>query len=91
MISNIVNILGTNYIFLSLISALGWSISSIFVKLGVRNKSPIVINIIRLYISSIFWVMVFFINKNFTEIFLKFSSNFNLNFISFFRVGFKCV
>jgi len=66
-----VNILSTNYIFLSLISALGWSISSIFVKLGVCNKSPIAINIIRLYVSSIFWVIVFFVNKNWTEFFLN--------------------
>lgn len=64
--------LSNNYIFLSLISALGWSISSIFVKLGVRNKNPIVINIIRLNISSIFWVIVFFKNKNLTDFFLNF-------------------
>jgi DME family drug/metabolite transporter len=54
---------------LALISALGWGTASVLVKIGMKNKSAVTVNIIRLYITAIFYACLFFFTGSYAEIF----------------------
>ena len=52
----------------ALISALSWASSTILIKIGMRNKSPVAANIIRLYIVAAVFAVIFLANGTFTRI-----------------------
>jgi len=49
-------------------SAVGWAIATILIKVGMRSKSPIAVNIIRLYLVSIMYAAVLLPTGRFGEI-----------------------
>jgi len=53
---------------LALISAFGWGAASVLVKIGMRNKSAITVNIIRLYITALFYACLFLLTESYAEI-----------------------
>lgn len=53
---------------LALISAFGWGTASVLVKIGMRNKSAVTVNIIRLYITALFYACMFLLTGNYAEI-----------------------
>ncbi|MCD6189299.1 MAG: DMT family transporter, partial [Thermococcus sp.] len=53
---------------LALISAFGWGTASVLVKIGMRNKSAVTVNIIRLYITALFYACLFLLTKSYAEI-----------------------
>ncbi|MFA4701292.1 DMT family transporter [Pyrococcus kukulkanii] len=52
----------------ALISAFCWGTASILIKIGLRNKTPIIANLVRLLFSSLVYVVIFTIGGNFQEI-----------------------
>jgi len=55
-------------VILSLLSAFGWGFSSILLKLSMKNKSAITVNIVRLYIIAVIYAVFFTINGNWREV-----------------------
>ncbi|AEC52138.1 hypothetical protein PNA2_1223 [Pyrococcus sp. NA2] len=55
-------------ILLALTSAFCWGTASVLIKVGLRGKSPISANIVRLYFSSLLYVIIFYFGGNFLEI-----------------------
>lgn len=53
---------------LALVSAFGWGTASVLIKLGMRNKSAITVNIIRLYITTFVYISIFLITGKYKEI-----------------------
>ncbi|USS40102.1 DMT family transporter [Thermococcus aggregans] len=53
---------------LALISAFGWGTASVLVKIGMREKSAVTVNIIRLYLTAIFYTLLFLITDRYKEI-----------------------
>ncbi|NJE77502.1 permease, partial [Thermococcus sp. ES12] len=53
---------------LSLLSAFGWAFSSILLKLSMKNKSAVTVNIVRLYIIAVVYAIFFTINGNWKEV-----------------------
>ncbi|NJD99374.1 DMT family transporter [Thermococcus sp. LS1] len=49
-------------------SAFSWAASTILIKMGMRNKSPVAVNIFRLYAVSIMFAVIFLINGTFSQI-----------------------
>ncbi|NJE46535.1 DMT family transporter [Thermococcus sp. GR7] len=49
-------------------SAFSWAASTILIKVGMRNKSPVAVNIFRLYAVSIMFAVIFLINGTFSQI-----------------------
>jgi DME family drug/metabolite transporter len=52
----------------ALISAFSWATSTILIKVGMRNKSPVAVNIVRLYIVSLAFAAIFLVNGTFSEV-----------------------
>lgn len=52
----------------ALTSAFSWAVSTILIKVGMRGKSPIAVNIIRLYIVSVLFAGIFLVTGRFSEI-----------------------
>ncbi|WP_297477509.1 DMT family transporter [Thermococcus sp.] len=52
----------------ALTSAFSWAVSTILVKVGMRNKSPVAVNIVRLYIVSAMFAVIFALTGTFGEI-----------------------
>ncbi|ASJ09068.1 permease [Thermococcus siculi] len=52
----------------ALTSAVSWAASTIFIKVGMRDKSPVAVNIIRLYIVSIIFAVIFLLNGTFSQV-----------------------
>lgn len=50
-------------------SAFGWATATILVKVGMRSKSPVAVNLIRLYLVSLMYLAVFIITGRLHEIF----------------------
>ncbi|ASJ10782.1 permease [Thermococcus sp. P6] len=50
----------------ALTSAFSWALATILIKIGMRNKSPIAVNIVRLYIVSALFGIVFLIEGRFS-------------------------
>ena len=55
-------------VILSLLSAFGWGFSSILLKLSMKNKSAITVNIVRLYVIAMIYAVFFTINGNWREV-----------------------
>ncbi len=55
-------------VMLSLLSAFGWGISSILLKISMKDKSAITVNIVRLYIIAVVYAVFFMINGNWREV-----------------------
>ena len=55
-------------VMLSLLSAFGWGISSILLKISMKDKSAITVNIVRLYIIAVVYAVFFMINGNWKEV-----------------------
>ncbi|MBO8174577.1 MAG: DMT family transporter [Thermococcus sp.] len=53
---------------LSLLSAFGWGVSSILLKISMKDKSAITVNIVRLYIIAVVYAVFFTINGNWREV-----------------------
>ncbi|ACJ16036.1 permease [Thermococcus onnurineus NA1] len=49
-------------------SAFSWAASTMLIKVGMRNKSPVAVNIFRLYAVSIMFAVIFLINGTFSQI-----------------------
>jgi len=49
-------------------SAFGWAASTILIKIGMRSKSPVSVNIIRLYLVSVFYALTLLLTGKFDEI-----------------------
>ncbi|NJE10153.1 DMT family transporter [Thermococcus sp. MAR1] len=49
-------------------SAVSWAASTILVKVGMRDKSPVAANIFRLYAVAVMFAAVFWINGTFSQI-----------------------
>ena len=49
-------------------SAVSWAASTILIKVGMRNKSPVAANIFRLYAVAVMFAVVFWINGTFSQI-----------------------
>lgn len=67
---------------LSLLSAFGWGLSSILLKLSMKNKSVVTLNISRLYIISVVYAIFFTIDGNWREILNLTPLQFLIAFIS---------
>ncbi|AHF80347.1 DMT family transporter [Thermococcus paralvinellae] len=67
---------------LSLLSAFGWGLSSILLKLSMKNKSAVTVNISRLYIISVVYAIFFTIDGNWKEILNLTPLQFLIAFIS---------
>ncbi len=52
----------------ALVSAFSWAMSTILIRVGLHNKSPISANIFRLYVVSIIYAFVFAFSGSFTII-----------------------
>ena len=52
----------------ALTSAVSWATSTILIKAGMKNKSPVAANIFRLYAVSVMFVVVFLIDGTFSKI-----------------------
>ncbi|WP_297093208.1 DMT family transporter [Thermococcus sp.] len=52
----------------ALTSAVSWATSTILIKAGMKNKSPVTANIFRLYAVSVMFVVVFLIDGTFSKI-----------------------
>ena len=52
----------------ALTSAFSWAASTILIKVGMRGKSPVAVNIIRLYIVSAIFASIFLTNGTFQEV-----------------------
>lgn len=52
----------------ALISAFSWAASTIFIKLGMKNKSAVVVNIFRLYVVSVMYMAIFLVRGTFPRI-----------------------
>ncbi len=53
----------------ALTSAFSWAVSTILIKVGMRGKSPIAVNVIRLYIVSVLFAGIFLVTGGrFSEI-----------------------
>ncbi len=66
----------------SLISAFSWAVSTIFIKAGMKNKSPISVNIFRLYVVSLMFILVFVVNGTFSSLHLLSIKELVIAFIS---------
>ncbi|ASJ17624.1 permease [Thermococcus chitonophagus] len=53
----------------ALISAICWGTSSVLIKVGLKNRSPLIANLVRLIFSSLMYATIFLIGGNFNEIF----------------------
>jgi len=49
-------------------SAFGWAAATILVKIGMRSKSPVSVNIIRLYAASVMYIIAFMFTGSFSDI-----------------------
>ncbi|NJE61025.1 DMT family transporter [Thermococcus sp. 21S7] len=49
-------------------SAVSWAASTILIKVGMREKSPVAANIFRLYAVAVMFAVVFWINGTFSQI-----------------------
>ena len=49
-------------------SAVSWGAATILIKVGMRNKNPVTVNIFRLYVVSIIFAAIFLINGTFSII-----------------------
>jgi len=49
-------------------SAVSWGAAAILIKVGMRNKNPVTVNIFRLYVVSIIFAAIFLINGTFSII-----------------------
>lgn len=52
----------------ALMAAFGWALSSVLLKIGMRNKKVVSVNIIRLYVGSLIYAIVFLFTRGFKEI-----------------------
>ncbi len=52
----------------ALISAFSWAASTIFIKLGMNNKSAVVVNIFRLYVVSVMYSVIFLARGTFPKL-----------------------
>ncbi|ASA77376.1 DMT family transporter [Thermococcus sp. 5-4] len=52
----------------ALASAVSWAASTILIKVGMRDKSPVAVNIFRLYAVAVMFAVVFWINGTFSQI-----------------------
>ncbi|NJE84518.1 DMT family transporter [Thermococcus sp. CX2] len=52
----------------ALTSAFSWAASTILIKAGMRNKSPVAVNIFRLYIVSVMFAAIFLFNGTLSQI-----------------------
>ncbi|AEH24896.1 DMT family transporter [Pyrococcus yayanosii] len=55
-------------ILLALISAFAWGISSVLIKVGLRKKSPVSANLVRLYVAALTYLIIFYLNGSYGEI-----------------------
>ncbi len=55
-------------VILSLLSAFGWGVSSILLKISMKNKGAITVNIVRLYIIAVVYAIFFTVNGNWREV-----------------------
>ncbi|WP_457753871.1 DMT family transporter [Thermococcus sp.] len=55
-------------VILSLLSAFGWGVSSILLKISMKNKGAITANIVRLYIIAVVYAIFFTVNGNWREV-----------------------
>ncbi|WP_048147018.1 DMT family transporter [Pyrococcus abyssi] len=55
-------------ILLALTSAFCWGTASVLIKVGLRGKTPISANLIRLYMSSLAYLIIFYLGGNYSEI-----------------------
>ncbi|USG99474.1 DMT family transporter [Thermococcus argininiproducens] len=53
---------------LALVAAFGWGTSSVLIKVGMRKKSAITVNIIRLYITVLSYLVLFIFTGSYREI-----------------------
>jgi len=53
----------------ALTSAFSWALSTILIKVGMRDKSPVAVNIFRLYVVSALFALIFILNGRFREVF----------------------
>ena len=66
----------------SLISAFSWAVSAILIKVGMKNKSPISVNIFRLYAVSLMFIIIFSINGTFSSLYFLSGKELIIAFIS---------
>ncbi|WP_456326480.1 DMT family transporter [Palaeococcus sp. (in: euryarchaeotes)] len=66
----------------ALTAAFGWALSSVLIKIGMRNKKAVSVNIIRLYVVSIIYAIVFLFTGGFKEIASLSSKQLLIAFIS---------
>ncbi len=52
----------------ALVSAVSWAASTILIKVGMRDKSPVAVNIVRLYIVSIMFAAIFLVKGTFPQV-----------------------
>ena len=52
----------------ALVSAVSWAISTILIKLGMKDKSPVAVNMVRLYVVSLIFSAVFLLNGTFPRV-----------------------
>ncbi|ASJ07019.1 DMT family transporter [Thermococcus pacificus] len=52
----------------ALISALSWASSTILLKVGMRDRTPVAVNIIRLYIVAVAFAVIFLVNGTFSQV-----------------------
>ncbi|NJE06165.1 DMT family transporter [Thermococcus sp. M36] len=52
----------------ALTSAFSWAASTILIKVGMRDKSPVTVNIVRLYIVSAIFAGIFLVNGTFQQV-----------------------
>jgi len=53
----------------AIVSALSWASSTILIKVGMKNKSPVAANIFRLYAVSVMFAVIFLISGTFSKVF----------------------
>ncbi len=52
----------------ALTSAFAWALSTVLIRLGLHNKSPISANIFRLYVVSLMYLAIFAVSGTFSVI-----------------------
>lgn len=72
----------------ALTSAFSWAASTILIKAGMRNKSPVAVNIFRLYIVSVMFAVIFLFNGTLSQIE---SLSWKLLLVAFFSAQFGFV
>ncbi|WP_048165307.1 DMT family transporter [Palaeococcus pacificus] len=69
-------------VLLALMAAFGWGLSSVFVKMGMKNKQAVSVNIVRLYFVSFLYAAIFLLTGSFEEILSLSSKQLLIAFIS---------